>query len=122
MGQIKRFEDIQAWQRAREFNKAIYAVTGEGAFAKDFALRDQIRRAAISVMLNIAEGFARRSNKEFSRFLFIAHGSTAEVQSALYIAKDLGYVSPDQFTTLYQDADEISRMLSGFIKYLENRK
>ena len=67
-------------------------------------------------MLNIAEGFARRTNKEFSQFLFIAHGSTAEVQSALYIAKDQNYISENEFQTLYQDAEEISKMITGFIK------
>ncbi|GAB4463223.1 MAG: four helix bundle protein [Anaerolineae bacterium] len=122
MGQIRRFEDIQAWQRARELTKAVYVATEQGRFAKDFPLRDQIRRASLSIMLNIAEGFARRSNKEFVRFLFIAHGSTAEVQSALYVAKDLNYLSATEFDALYQHADEIARMLSGFIKYLENNK
>ncbi len=86
MAKIERFEDIQAWQRARGLTRQIYDVTNKGAFAKDFALRDQIRRASMSVRLNIAEGFARNSNKEFRQFLFIAHASAAEVQSALYIA------------------------------------
>ena len=118
MGKIERFEDIQAWQRARELNRRIYAVTGKGGFTKDFALRDQIRRAAISMMLNIAEGFARRSPKEFRRFLFIAHGSAAEVQSALYIALDQHYINERDFDDLYQDVEEVSKMIAGFIKYL----
>lgn len=75
-----------------------------------------MKRASNSIMLNIAEGFARRTNKEFSQFLFIAHGSTAEVQSALYIAKDQNYISENEFQTLYQDAEEISKMITGFIK------
>jgi four helix bundle protein len=122
MGKIERFEDIQAWQQARALNQKIYDVTGSGTFAKDFALRDQIRRAAISIMLNIAEGFARRSNKEFRQFLFIAHGSAAEVQSALYIAMDQNYVEARDFEALYQKVDEVSKMISGFIKYLGTAK
>ena len=122
MGKIERFEDIQAWQQARALNQKIYDVTGSGTFAKDFALRDQIRRAAISIMLNIAEGFARRSNKEFRHFLFIAHGSAAEVQSALYIAMDQNYVEARDFEALYQKVDEVSKMISGFIKYLGTAK
>jgi len=118
MGKIERFEDVQAWQRARELNREIYTVTGKGEFSKDFALRDQIRRAAISIMLNIAEGFARRSNKEFRQFLFVAHGSVAEVQSALYIAKDQNYINESEFQALYQDTEEVSKMIAGFIKYL----
>ena len=83
MGKIERFEDIQAWQRTRELNRRIYEVTGKGEFSRNFSLKDQIRRAALSIMLNIAEGFARGSNKEFRQFLFVVHGSAAEVQSAL---------------------------------------
>ena len=122
MGKIERFEDIQAWQRARGLNRKIYTITGKGAFSKDFALRDQIRRAAISIMLNIAEGFARRSNKEFRQLLFVAHGSAAEVQSALYIALDQNYINESDFSDLYQDAEEVSKMIAGFIKYLGKTK
>ena len=118
MSRIERFEEIQAWQRARELNRKIYTVTSKDKFCRDFSLKDQIKRASISIMLNIAEGFARRTNKEFGRFLFIAHGSTAEVQSALYVAKDQDYISEDEFHTLYNDAEEISKMITGFIKYL----
>lgn len=121
MGRIERFEDIQAWQKARELNRMVYCVTGRGEFARDFALRDQIRRAAISVMLNIAEGFARRGHKEFAQFLYIAHGSAAEVQSALYIALDQCYIDQKSFDELYQATDETSRMIAGFLKYLEQR-
>lgn len=118
MGRIERFEDIQAWQKARELNREVYSVTSRSDFARDFALRDQIRRAAISIMLNIAEGFARRSHKEFAQFLYIAHGSAAEVQSALYVALDQQYIDHKNFKELYQNTDEISRMIAGFIKYL----
>ena len=118
MAKIERFEDIQAWQKARVLNRKIYEVTGEGGFSKDFSLKDQIRRAAISIMLNIAEGFARRSNKEFRQFLYIAHGSAAEVQSALYIALDRSYINESDFNILYLDVEEASKMIAGFIKYL----
>ena len=121
MATIERFEDIQAWQRARGLIRRIYEATGHGNFARDFSLKDQLRRAAISIMLNIAEGFARRSNKEFRQFLFIAHGSAAEVQSALYIALDQNYIDEDRFRVLYRETDEVSKMISGFIKYLGNK-
>ncbi|HMQ56268.1 MAG TPA: four helix bundle protein [Anaerolineae bacterium] len=118
MGKIERFEDIQAWQKARKLNQRIYEVTNSISFRHDFALKDQIRRAAISIMLNIAEGFAPRTNQELARLLFMAHGSVTEVQSALYIAKDQAYLSEQDFDTLYQVADELSRLISGFIKCL----
>ncbi|RMF02363.1 MAG: four helix bundle protein [Chloroflexi bacterium] len=121
MTRIERFEDIQAWQKARELNKRIYTLTSHGNFSKDFALRDQIRRAAISIMLNIAEGFARRTHKEFAQFLYIAHGSAAEVQSALFIALDQNYITQSEFHELYQDTAETSRLIAGFLKYLEQR-
>lgn len=121
MGKIERFEDIRAWQKARVLTQKIYNITGQGAFERDFSLKDQIRRAAISIMLNIAEGFARHSNQEFKRFLFIAHASAAEVQSALYIALDQNHIGQDEFKVLYQETDEVSRLLSGFIKYLNSK-
>lgn len=119
MAKIERFEDIQAWQKARELVREIYAVSNNSAFSKDFGLRDQIRRAAVSIMLNIAEGFARKTNREFFQFLVIAHGSAAEVQSALYIALDQKYISQEQFENLYRMADETSRTIMGFSNYLK---
>lgn len=89
-------------------------------FASDFALKDQFRRSAISVPLNISEGFARRSKREFRRFLIIAHGSIAEVQTCPYIALDLGYIDNLSFDAVYREADEISRMISGMIRRLES--
>ncbi len=86
MAKIERFEDIQAWQKSRELVREVYSATNDGSFAKDFGMRDQIRRAAVSIMLNIAEGFARKTDREFAQFLVIAHGSAAEVQAALYVA------------------------------------
>jgi four helix bundle protein len=122
MGKIERFEDIQAWQKARELNKGIYRTTGTHPFSKDFSLRDQVRRASVSIMANIAEGFGRRSKKEFSNFLNMAHGSAAELQCHLYVALDLQYITKGDFETLYGDAEEVSRMRQGFMKYLHNYK
>lgn len=118
MAKIERFEDIEVWQKARGLSKAIYAVTGDGAFARDFGLSDQIRRAAVSVMSNIAEGFERGSNKEFIQFLYIAKGSAGEVRAQLYVALDQGYIDQNGFNSLKRDVSEISRMISGLITYL----
>ncbi len=120
MAKFERFEDILAWQKARELVGEVYRITADGKFTKDFGLRDQICKASVSIMLNIAEGFARRTNKEFGQFLFVAHGSTAEVQSALYIALDQKYITQEAFDKLYSDCAEISRMISGLIKYLRS--
>ena len=122
MAAITRFEEIEAWQRARKLVFEIYKISNEKFFSKDFSLRDQIRRASVSIMLNIAEGFARKTKKEFIKFLYISHGSVAEVQSCLYIALDLNYVPKEKFSFLYQECEEISKMLSGLIKYLEGKK
>lgn len=118
MGKIDRFEDIQAWQKARELVKDIYSLSNSGLFARDFGLRDQIRRAAVSIMLNIAEGFARKSSREFCQFLVIAHGSAAEVQAALYVALDQNYVTKEDFDKLYGVTEETSKMIKGFSNYL----
>ena len=95
--------------------KEVYSAGNSGKFAKDFGLRDQIRRASVSIMLNIAEGFARKTNKEFCQFLVIAHGSAAEVQAALYVALDQDYLSETEFKKLYGLADDISKKILGFI-------
>jgi len=94
---FRRIEDIQAWQKAREVTKMIYAVTSNGLFAK---LRNQIQRASVSIMANIAEGFGRRSDKEFANFLNMAHGSVSETQSHLYVALDLHYLDQETFTKI----------------------
>ncbi len=120
MARFTKFEEIQAWQKARAMTKELYALTVEGSLARDFFLRDQLRRAAISVMSNIVEGFARRTPKEFARFLNIAHGSAAELQSHLYLAVDLGYLSKTRFEKLYAQADEISKMIHGLHDYLRS--
>ena len=121
MGKINRFEDIQAWQKARELNKKIYDITRNSHISKDFFLRDQIRRASVSIMSNVAEGYGRKSKKEFANFLNMAHGSAAEVQSHFYIALDLGYISQQEFDELYEKTDEVSKMIQSFMNYLNFR-
>jgi four helix bundle protein len=116
---IERFEEIDAWKNARILVNSIYKVCSIERFKKDYNLADQIRRAAISIMANISEGFARKGNKEFVQFLFISKSSAAELQSHLYIALDQGYIEKEQFDALYQDAEKIQRQLSNFIKYLQ---
>jgi len=116
---IERFEDIEAWKKARELVNSVYSLTSKGPFAKDYSLKDQIRRASISAMSNIAEGYARQTDKEFVQFLYIALGSVAEIQSQFYIARDLGYIANDEFSRIYEMAGETARIIVGFIKYLK---
>ena len=120
MGAFQRFEDIEAWQKARELTKAIYAMSNDGQFARDFSLRDQIRRASVSIMSNIAEGFGRGGNKEFMQFLSTAKGSASEVQAQLYVAIDAGYINQDQFQKLYSETEATARMIAGLLRYLQN--
>jgi len=115
---IKRFEDIQAWQEARKLTAMIYELSSGEKFGKDFGLRDQIRRAAVSAMANIVEGFGRRTKKEFSHFLNVAHGSVLEAQSHLYVALDLGYIDEKKFKKVYEQSHRTSRLIGGFINYL----
>jgi len=122
LAKIERFEDIQAWQEARELTKNIYRVSATGQWSKDFALRDQIRRAAISVMSNIAEGFDRQGDAEFRRFLSIAKGSTSEIKAQLYVARDQDYIDEPSFNTLYESCDKVVRFLGGFMRYLSGKK
>ena len=112
---IKSFEEIIAWQKARELAKEIYKLCNP---LKDYGFRDQLQRAAVSIMNNIAEGFERQSNKELKQFLFIAKGSSGEVRSMLYLSSELGYVSNAMANELNNKTMEISRLLSGFIKTL----
>jgi four helix bundle protein len=115
---FKSFEEINAWQKARELTKRIYQISAEGQFARDYGLRDQMRRACISIMSNIAEGYERSGTKEFAQFLSVAKGSVGEVRSQLYVALDQKYISETMFEQLTGEATEISRMLSGLMKYL----
>lgn len=118
MATIERFEDIQAWQKARELVREIYRACTEGRTSRDFGFRDQICRAAVSSMSNVAEGFARRSDRDFAHFLDIARGSVMEVKSLLYVALDVGYVEKSEFEKLYKTADETAALISGFTSYL----
>ena len=117
---ITRFEDLDCWQEARRIVNRIYNVLSVKEFKKDFSLCDQIKRAAVSIMANIAEGFSRKGNKEFIQFLFISKSSAAEVQSHLYVALDQGYITQDKFDELYNDLDKVQRMISNLIKYLNS--
>lgn len=118
MATFHRFEDIQAWQKAREVTKIVYEITTSERFARDYGLKDQIRRASVSIMANIAEGFGRKTNKDFAHFLTMAHGSSAEVQSHLYVAFDLGYVDKNSFESIYEKLDHISRMTMSLCQTL----
>jgi four helix bundle protein len=118
MSKIEKFEDIEAWQKARDLTREIYRVTNQESFVRDFSLRDQIRRAAMSVMSNIAEGFGRGGNREFIQFLSVAKGSVSELQSQLYIALDAGHITKEQFQQLYSLAELTGNLIGGFIRYL----
>ena len=118
MATIKRFEEILVWQEANRLAVMVYAVTCKGMFAKDFGLKDQIQRAAVSVSSNIAEGFSRSGNKEFTNFLWIATGSATEVQSQLHIAREIGYISDESFSEIYACAEKCGVMIYKFIKSL----
>jgi four helix bundle protein len=115
---IKKFEDLESWKKARQLTSAVYEATGSGRFASDFGLKDQIRRASISILSNIAEGFERGGDREFLQFLSIAKGSCGEVRGQLYVAIDQGYLSRTLFEKLSADAAEIGRLISGLMKYL----
>jgi four helix bundle protein len=119
MSKIKQFEDIESWKKSRELTKSIYRITLNQGFARDFGLRDRIRRASVSILSNIAEGFERDGDKEFIQFLSMAKGSCGEVRAQLYVAFDQEYVDAGGFTFLIRMAEEISRLLSGFIRYLK---
>ena len=119
---ISRFEDIESWRGARQLAVEIYGATRQGPFAKDFGLRDQIRRSCVSIMANVAEGFGRNGRIEFIRYLTIAQASVVEVESHLYIALDLGYIGQPAFKSLYSQANKVRRQIGGFIQYLRGCK
>lgn len=118
MSTIDRFEDLEAWKLARVLTGLVYTSSGAGNFGHDFALRDQIRRASISIVSNIAEGFERDGDKEFIQFLSIAKGSCGEVRAQLCLALDQKYISETEFQDLTTKAIQLSRVISGLIRYL----
>lgn len=118
MATLKAFEDIESWQKARALTKRVYALSNNGGFSRDFGLRDQIRRAAVSIMSNIAEGFGRKSNVEFANFLNYSHGSASEVQSLLYVAYDQQYIGQAEFDSVYDECEQISKMVLSLANYL----
>ncbi|MDX1993714.1 MAG: four helix bundle protein [bacterium] len=121
MSKVQRFEELLAWQKARALTRAIYEATRTPDFSRDFGLANQIQRAAVSVMSNIAEGFERGSQPEFARFLSIAKASCAEVRSQLYIALDIGYLSQTEFNDLMAQAEEVARIVSGLRASVERQ-
>lgn len=121
MPTITRFEDIEAWKTARELTRMIYALTEQGQFAKDFGLKNQIQRASVSVMSNIAEGFESRTQAQFLEYLGRSKASAGEVRCQLYIALDLQYLTQEQFNRAFDLADKSSRQIARFIDYLEMR-
>lgn len=121
MAQAERFEDLDVWQNARKLANLVYDLTGQGAFARDYGLKDQIQRAAVSVMSNIAEGFESRTQALFSDYLGRAKGSAVEVRAQLYLALDRNYITPTQFTEANKLAVTISRQLYRLMKYLDTQ-
>lgn len=118
MPTIERFEDLEAWKVSRELTREVYRVSKNDLFKYDYGLRDQICRASVSIMSNIAEGFEGGGNKEFSNFLSIAKGSAGEVRSQIYVALDHNYISESEFDLLCNKSTQNSRMIAGLIKYL----
>ena len=122
MPTLLSFEDLEVWKTARDFVHEVYRMTRVGPLSKDYALGNQIRRASISIMANIAEGFERDGNAEFIQFLSIAKASSGEVQALLYIALDQDYLNESLFDHLHKKSGQINRQLAGFISYLRKSK
>ena len=122
MAKIERFEDLIAWQKARELTKGIYEVTRQGVFARDYGLSGQIQRAAVSIMSNIAEGFERGGRGEFHQFLSTAKASCAEVRSQLYVALDVGYLNQARFDELMRQAEEVARIVGGLRSSVDRQR
>ena len=118
---IQRFEDLKVWKIARELTRKIYELTGQGRFSRDYGLRDQIRRASVSVLSNISEGFENQTQALFITYLGRAKASAGEVRCQLYIALDLGYITEDEFKSTSRLAEECSRQLFKFVKYLKTQ-
>ena len=118
MATFKKFEEIEAWRKARELTKRIYKISRTTSFARDFGLKDQIRRASVSIMSNIAEGYDRSGTGEFIQFLATAKGSAAEVKCQLYVALDQSYIDQATFVELTSLATETGNMIGGLMNYL----
>ena len=118
---VSRFEELIAWQKARVLTREVYQATEQGVFARDFGLKDQIRRASVSIMSNLAEGYERGSKQEFHRFVTISKASCAEVRTQLYIALDVGHLQESQFQKLMNMADEVSRIIGGLRASIERQ-
>jgi four helix bundle protein len=119
---IEKFEDLIAWQKARKLTRQIYKATNQGKFASDYGLKDQIRRAAVSSMSNMAEGFERGGLVEFQRFLAIAKGSCAELRTQLYVALDVGYLDTTSFNALMTQAVEVGKIIGGLRASVDRRR
>jgi four helix bundle protein len=122
MATFKKFEEIECWKKARELTRRVYQLSAKASFGRDFGLRDQIRRASVSVMSNIAEGYDRSGRGEFIQFLATAKGSAAEVRCQLYVAIDQGYIEQSDFTEVSELAAETGRMVGGLMKYLRGSR
>lgn len=118
----KGFENLIAWQKARMVNKIIYELSSKGGFARDFGFQNQVRRSSVSISSNIAEGWGRRSEKEFLRFLDIAKGSCNELKSQLYLAMDVDFLNEDEFNNVFELTDEVSKSIFGLMKHLNKTK
>jgi len=116
------FEDLEVWKTARELTNRIYGITADGSFSKDYGLRDQIRRAAVSIMSNIAEGYERGGNQELIQFLSIAKGSSGEVRSQLYVAMDQEYIDKRKSELLIDAFKKLSIMINNFMEYLKGSR
>ena len=121
-GHVERFEDLIAWQKARVLTREVYQATLKHPFCRDFGLKNQIQRAAVSVMSNIAEGFERRRPAEFHQFLSIAKGSCGEVRAQLYVALDVEYLTEEEFRRLSALAEEVGRIVNGLRSAIERRR
>ena len=117
---IEKFEELESWKVARDLSNEVYSITKKEKFSIDFGLKDQIQRASVSIMANIAEGFDSRSDKSFVNFLNYAYRSATEVQSLLYVASDQKYISKTEFNSLYTQVNKIHGLIGGLIKYLKS--
>ncbi len=122
MASIDRFEDLIAWQKARELTKSIYAITRSHDFSRDYGLSNQIQRAAVSIMSNIAEGFERGGLPEFHQYLSTAKASCAEVRSQLYVAFDIGYIDASTFNQLHEQASEVGKIIGGLRASIQRQR